>query len=95
MLGLFIQFNMFSLMILFIRKRIFSHLSETLNGSSTIKAYNAQERFIRKLEIKIDDNSSFLYSVNFSERFFKSLIFFARQIVFKIIIIFKDGSQSN
>ena len=44
-------------------------MSETLNGSSTIKAYSAQDRFIKNLENKIDDNSSFLYSVNFSERF--------------------------
>ena len=47
---------------------IFSHLSESLNGLSTIKAYGAKDRFISLLEKKIDQNSSYLYSSQYADR---------------------------
>ncbi|XP_066904292.1 multidrug resistance-associated protein 1 isoform X2 [Halyomorpha halys] len=38
------------------RSPVYSHFGETITGSSIIRAYNAQERFIRESEGKVDDN---------------------------------------
>ncbi len=40
---------------------MFSHFGETLNGISTIKAFDAQNRFIEQMQDKIDDNLTFMF----------------------------------
>jgi ABC-type bacteriocin/lantibiotic exporter with double-glycine peptidase domain len=40
---------------------MFSHFGETLNGISTIKAFDAQNRFIEQMEDKIDENLTFMF----------------------------------
>ena len=41
---------------------IFSHFGESLNGVSTVRAYNVEERFIRINEKKINENNEFFYT---------------------------------
>jgi len=43
------------------RSPIFSHFGETLTGISSIRAYKCQERFIKNIEQKVDDNNRFFY----------------------------------
>lgn len=38
------------------RSPVYSHFGETVTGSSIIRAYNAQERFIKNSEDKVDNN---------------------------------------
>jgi len=40
---------------------IYSHFGETLTGISTIRAYNAQARFIGIIEQRVDENNQFAY----------------------------------
>lgn len=40
---------------------IFSHFAETLNGVSTIRAYNCEDKFVKKMEKKIDENLSYYF----------------------------------
>lgn len=40
---------------------IFSHLSETLAGVSTIRAYKAEHRFIKMMQFYLDENLVYLY----------------------------------
>ena len=47
---------------------IFSHFSETQTGVSTIRAYRVQERFVKTMEKKIDDNLTFYFPNNISNR---------------------------
>ena len=47
---------------------IFSHFGETLTGVSTIRAYNVQDRFIKSMEKKIDENLIYFYPDNVSNR---------------------------
>lgn len=47
---------------------IFSHFSETVNGVSTIRAYNAQNRFIRLMNQHVDENLLFYFPNNISNR---------------------------
>ena len=48
---------------------VFSHLGETLNGISTIKAYKAEKRFCETIQNRIDENNIFYYPINVLERF--------------------------
>lgn len=43
------------------RSPIYSHFGESLNGISTIRAYQAEKRFIQLIEQKVDLNSQFAY----------------------------------
>ena len=47
---------------------IFFHLNETVNGLCTIRAYNAQKKFIRILEHHIDENLIYYFSINIGNR---------------------------
>lgn len=47
---------------------IFSHFSESMNGVSTIKAYNAQNRFVKIMENHVDENLLFYFPNNVSNR---------------------------
>jgi ABC-type multidrug transport system fused ATPase/permease subunit len=47
---------------------IFSHFSESLNGSSTIRAYKAQSRFTNKFADRIDENLLYYFPNNISNR---------------------------
>ena len=48
---------------------VFSHLGETLNGISTIKAYKAEKRFCETIQNRIDENNIFYYPINVLDRF--------------------------
>ena len=50
------------------RSPIFSHFGETLNGVSTVRAYNVQDKFIEVMNNKIDENLSYYYPDNVSNR---------------------------
>jgi ATP-binding cassette subfamily C (CFTR/MRP) protein 1 len=52
------------------RSPVFSHLGETLNGISTIKAYQVEERFLNTIHKRIDDNNQFFYPINVLEWYF-------------------------
>ncbi|XP_054155693.1 multidrug resistance-associated protein 1-like [Oppia nitens] len=43
------------------RSPIYSHLGETLNGVSSIRAYDCMDRFIRESDNRIDNNTKCLY----------------------------------
>jgi ATP-binding cassette subfamily C (CFTR/MRP) protein 1 len=47
---------------------IFSHFGESLTGVSTIRAYNAQNRFIKEMDDKIDENLIYYYPDTVSNR---------------------------
>jgi ATP-binding cassette subfamily C (CFTR/MRP) protein 1 len=47
---------------------IFSHFGETLTGVTTIRAYDAQNRFVKDMESKTNDNLTFYYPDNLSNR---------------------------
>jgi ATP-binding cassette, subfamily C (CFTR/MRP), member 1 len=47
---------------------IFSHFGETLTGVSTIRAFNADSRFVRDMETKINDNLIYYYPDTISNR---------------------------
>ena len=40
---------------------IYSHFGETLSGISTIRAYKAEDRFLRIIEQRVDENNMFAY----------------------------------
>ena len=50
------------------RSPIFSHFGETLNVVSTVRAYNVQNKFIEVMNSKIDENLSYYYPDNVSNR---------------------------
>jgi len=50
------------------RSPIFSHFSETQAGISTIRAYRAQERFVRTMENNIDEYFVYYFSTTVSNR---------------------------
>jgi ABC-type multidrug transport system fused ATPase/permease subunit len=47
---------------------IFSYFSETLTGVSTIRAYNAQNLFVKRMQHNIDENTVYIYIANCAER---------------------------
>lgn len=47
---------------------IFSHFSETLNGISTIRAFDAQKRFIKQMQHHIDENLVYFLPLNITYR---------------------------
>lgn len=47
---------------------IFSHLSETFSGVSTIRAYRAQAGFVKRMQKYVDENTVYLYTGNCAER---------------------------
>lgn len=47
---------------------IFSHFSETLTGVTTIRAYNAQNRFIKIMQNHVDENLLYYFPNNISNR---------------------------
>jgi ATP-binding cassette subfamily C (CFTR/MRP) protein 1 len=49
------------------RSPVFSHLGETLNGISTIKAYQVEPRFLDTIQKRIDYNNQFFYPINVLE----------------------------
>ncbi|KAE8736524.1 ABC-transporter, subfamily C member 18, partial [Frankliniella occidentalis] len=67
------------------RSPIYSHFSETLTGSSSIRAYGAVDRFIEEVESRVDKNQKCYFPVAVANRWLavrletvgNSLIFFA------------------
>lgn len=51
------------------RSPIYSHFEETLTGSTTIRAYSEQERFILDSEAKVDLNQVSYYPSIISNRY--------------------------
>ena len=47
---------------------IFSHFNESLTGVSTIRAYQAQNRFVRLMQSRIDENVSYFFPNQISNR---------------------------
>lgn len=47
---------------------VFSYLAETLSGITTIKAYQAEDRFRATIQKRIDDNNEFYYPINVLDR---------------------------
>lgn len=47
---------------------IFSHFSESQTGVSTIRAYRVQDRFIQTMEKRVNDNLTFYFPNNVSNR---------------------------
>jgi ATP-binding cassette, subfamily C (CFTR/MRP), member 1 len=47
---------------------IFNYFSETVNGVSTIRAYNIGKRFINNMNYKINEHLSFFYPEIYSQR---------------------------
>jgi ABC-type multidrug transport system fused ATPase/permease subunit len=47
---------------------IFAHFTETQNGLTTIRSFQAQERFIQTMENKIDENLVYYFPSNISNR---------------------------
>lgn len=43
------------------RSPIYTHFSETINGVTTIKAYNAETRFIKEADLRVDQNQRCFY----------------------------------
>lgn len=43
------------------RSPIFAHLSETMSGVATIRAYKATDRFIGISESRVDTNQTYFY----------------------------------
>jgi ABC-type multidrug transport system fused ATPase/permease subunit len=47
---------------------IFSHFSETLTGVSTIRAYESQQRFVKRMHKNMDDNNIYVLIANYADR---------------------------
>ena len=47
---------------------IFSHFSETLNGVSTVRAYRVQGRFVQKMQYLVNENLTYYFPNNISNR---------------------------
>ena len=50
------------------RSPIYSHFGETVQGASTIRAYNQEEKFISDSESKVDENQIAYYPSIVSNR---------------------------
>ncbi|OTF75179.1 hypothetical protein BLA29_008090, partial [Euroglyphus maynei] len=82
------------------RSPIFTHFSETLNGVSTIKAFNADERFINESNQRVDKNFQCYYPCQVADCWLlirleflaNLLIFFASFIATIMKLINSDGS---
>ena len=44
------------------RSPIYNHFSETISGTSSIRAYRASDRFIEIFQDRVDKNSSFYFA---------------------------------
>lgn len=55
-----------------LRSHVFSHFSEALSGTSTIRAYNVGEQYRRKLEASIDDMNT-CYFITFANQCWLSI----------------------
>ena len=51
------------------RSPIYSHFFETINGASTIRAFDAQQRFISLNDVNVDENSMVKYPVILIHRY--------------------------
>ena len=47
---------------------IFSHLTETINGINSIKAYKVESAFIKTIVDRIDENNKYLFALNYVKR---------------------------
>jgi ABC-type multidrug transport system fused ATPase/permease subunit len=63
------------------RSPIFSHFGETLNGVSTIKAYSAQDRFIKIMEQNIDNNLVYFYPLSILGRWLACRLEFVGNLI--------------
>ncbi len=63
------------------RSPIFSHFGETLNGVSTIKAYNAQKRFTKLMQENIDKNLTYYYPLSVLARWLSCRLEFIGNII--------------
>ena len=50
---------------------VYSHLSETLNGLSTIRSFNKIEEFEDHMKLKFENNNRSLWLMGESEQFLK------------------------
>lgn len=61
------------------RSPVFSHVTTSLNGLTSVRAYGAEERFINEFETKLDINTNswfYFLSVKLSAELVLTLTFF-------------------
>nr|UOU03337.1 ATP-binding cassette subfamily C1-6 [Brachionus rubens] len=74
---------------------IFSHFGETLTGVSTIRAYNAEKRFINQMESKIDENLCYYYPDTVSNRWLAIRLEFIGTLVTFFACLFAVIDREN
>ncbi|KAH6599718.1 hypothetical protein BASA61_002486 [Batrachochytrium salamandrivorans] len=80
------------------RSPIFSHFGETISGASTIRAYAAQDRFVKETHRRIDENNLAFFNLWVSNRwlgirvdFSGSLITLASALASVLAVLFDYG----
>lgn len=58
------------------RSPIYSHFGESVTGTSTIRAYGAQDRFIQESNDKVDYNQVAYYPSIIANRYFITINFY-------------------
>lgn len=64
---------------------VFSHFSESLNGISTIRAYNAKNRFSKMMYKYVDENLIYYFANNISNQWLAirlEFVFFSKTFLF-------------
>ncbi|KAH3867978.1 hypothetical protein DPMN_031114 [Dreissena polymorpha] len=70
------------------RSPIFNHLSETLTGSTVIRSYRCNSRFVKEAANRIDTNSAFFFGANNGNRWISiRLQLFGNIIVLVVILL--------
>lgn len=77
------------------RSPIFSHFSETITGSSTIRAYNAEYRFIEECYDRVDNNQSCSFANLAAGRWLSTRLQFLGNLIVFTSAIFAVSSRSR
>nr|QBP17584.1 ABCC1-X8-like protein [Brachionus rotundiformis]QNH67883.1 ATP-binding cassette transporter subfamily C member 1 X8 [Brachionus rotundiformis] len=74
---------------------IFSFFSETLAGVSTIRAFNSKNRFIKKMEKNVDENTVYIYTANCAERWLIIRLDFIANLIAALASLFAVFSRNS